>query len=85
MLQLITVEPTMPLQPDITEDSHQEVNTDHKILSTCPSSVLGLITKETGKGVGNHKFTGISDWMINMLLENTEPGLYEMPFCSDRY
>lgn len=86
ILQLITVEPTMPSQPDISEDSHQEVNTDHKILSTtCPSSVLGLMTKEKGTGVSHHKFTGISCWMINTLLENTQPGLYEMPTCCDRY
>lgn len=84
VLQLFTVEPTMPPQPDITEDSHQEVNTEHKILSTCPSSVLGLMTKETGKGVSYHKFTGIC-WMTNTLSENTQPGLYEMPSCCDRY
>lgn len=70
VLQLITVEPTMPSQPDINEESHQEVNTDHKILSTCPSSVLGLMTKETGKGVSNNEFAGISCWMINTPLEN---------------
>lgn len=56
----------MPPQPAITEDSHQEVNTEHKILSTCPSSVLGLMTKETGKGVSYPKFTGIC-WMTNTL------------------
>lgn len=49
VLQLIPPEPIRSLQPDITEDGRQEVNTDHKALSV-PILLLNWDLRQNKQG-----------------------------------